>query len=81
MVTYSQARIHAQSCGFDLASTDAVPLHKVLSRARSGKGAWPAVDVLHPETLEVVCPAGHWIDVAEVEMLESIGVDYVILED
>ena len=81
MLTYSQARIHATSCGFDLVSSDAVPLDKVLSRAKSGKGAWPAVDILHPENLSVLCPAGYWIDEKEIELLRGAGVDYVILED
>lgn len=81
MLTYSQARIHAAACGFDLVSTDAVPVHKIVSRSKSGKGAWPAIDVVHPATLEVVCPAGYWIDDKEVELLTSLGVDYVIMED
>ena len=81
MLTYSQARIHAAARGFDLVTTDAVPLHQVIRRSKSGKGAWPAIDILHPVTQEIVCPAGYWIDEDEVKLLESIGVDYVILED
>lgn len=80
-LTYSQARIHAAACGFDLVTTDAVPLHKVISRSKSGKGAWPAVDICHPVTQEIVCPAGFWIDENEVKILEALGIDYVILED
>lgn len=81
MLTYTQAREHARQCGFVLDGVDAVPLHKVMSRARSGKGAWPAIDVINPETLAVVCPAGFWIDDKEITILESLGIDYVILED
>jgi hypothetical protein len=81
MLTYSQARIHAISCGFDLANTDAVPIDKIISRAKSGKGAWSAVDILHPEDQSVICPAGFWIDEKEIEVLRSIGIDYVIMED
>ena len=81
MLTYSQARIHAASCGIDLSNADAVPLDKVLSRAKSGKGAWPAIDILHPENQSVICPAGYWIDEKEIETLRAAGVDYVILED
>jgi hypothetical protein len=43
MLTYSQARIHAIACGIDLSNADAVPLDKVISRSKSGKGAWPAI--------------------------------------
>ena len=81
MISYTEARDHAIKCGFVLHGCDAVPLHRVLSRAKSGKGAWPAIDILHPETLHIVCPAGYWIDEKEVKALEEIGVDYVILED
>lgn len=81
MLTYLEARTHARQCGYVLDGIDAVPLHLVLSRAKSGKGAWAAVDILHPENLSVVCPAGFWIDETEIKTLESIGVDYVILEN
>ena len=81
MLTYSQARIHASACGFTLATTDAVPVHKIVSRSKSGKGAWLAVDVINPETLDVVYPAGYWLDDADVPKLEALGVDYVMLED
>lgn len=81
MLTYSQARTHAAACGFDLVHTDAVPIHRVLSRASSGRGAWLAVDVVHPENLSVVYPAGYWIDADDIPKLEAIGVDYLILED
>jgi hypothetical protein len=81
MISYQEAREHAHKCGFVLDGIDAVPLHRVISRSKSGKGAWPAIDIVHPETLAVVCPAGFWIDDAEVKMLESLGIDYVILEN
>jgi len=81
MLTYSQARIHAAACGFDLLRTDAVPLDKIISRSKSGKGAWLAVDIVHPVSREVICPAGYWIDEKEIETLRAAGVDYVILED
>lgn len=81
MITYTQARTHAHECGYVLDGIDAVPLHRVVSRSKSGKGAWPAHDILDPTTLDVVCPAGFWIDENEVKTLESLGLDYVILED
>lgn len=81
MLTYSQARIHATACGIDLSNTDAVPLEKVLGRSSSGRGAWLARDIEHPETMATVYPKGYWIDAKDIEILGSIGVDYVILED
>jgi hypothetical protein len=77
-VTYSQARIHAAACGSDLV-TDAVPIGKIVSRASSGRGTWLAVDVVDPETLEVVYPAGYWLDTEDLPRLEALGLDYVIL--
>lgn len=81
MLSYSEARAHARHCGYVLDGIDAVPVDKVLSRAKSGKGAWPAVDIIHPVTLAVVCPAGYWVDEAEINTLKSIGVDYLIMEN
>lgn len=81
MVTYTEARTHARACGYVLDGIDAVPIDQVLRRAKSGKGAWTAVDILHPEDQSVVCPAGDWIDAEEINLLASIGVDYVILEN
>jgi hypothetical protein len=81
MITYTQAREHALKCGHVLGPVDAVPLDRVLSRSASGRGAWLAADVLHPETQEVVYPAGYWIDTDDIAKLASIGVDYVILEN
>jgi hypothetical protein len=78
-VTYSQARIHAAACGFDLVTADAVPIGKIVSRASSGRGAWLAVDIVDPETLEVVYPAGYWLDTEDLPGLEALGLDYVIL--
>ena len=80
-VTFSQARVHAAACGFDLTSTDAVPVQKIVSRSKSGRGSWLAVDVVNPETMETVYPAGYWLDDADVPRLEALGIDYVILED
>jgi len=82
MLSFNDAREHARQCGYVLDGIDAVPLHRVLSRANSGKGAWSAVDILHPENLSVVViPAGYWIDAKEIDALTAIGIDYVILED
>jgi hypothetical protein len=72
-VTYSQARIHAAACGFDLVTTDAVPIGKIV------RGAWLAVDIVDPETLEVVYPAGYWLDTEDLPRLEALGLDYVIV--
>ena len=80
-ITYSQAREHAVACGFDLVSTDAVPVQRIVSRSKSGRGAWLAVDVVNPETLDVVYPAGYWLDEEDIPKLEALGVDYVILEN
>lgn len=81
MITYSQARIHAASCGFDLVSTDAVPIDKIISRSKSGKGAWTAIDILHPVSQETIYPAGYWLDFEDIPKLKNMGIDYVILED
>lgn len=81
MLTYSQARTHAAACGIDLSNADAVPLHKVISRSKSGRGAWLAADVLHPETQDVFYPKGYWIDDKDIPKFEAIGVDYLILEE
>ena len=80
-ITYSQARVHAAACGIDLVNADAVPVQKIVSRSKSGRGAWLAVDVVNPETMETVYPAGYWLDDADIPKLEALGIDYVILED
>ena len=84
-ITYSQAREHAVACGYTLAlalgHVDAVPVQKIVSRSKSGRGAWLAVDVVNPETMEIVYPAGYWLDDADIPRLEALGVDYVILEN
>lgn len=80
MLTYERAREHALSCGVDLSNSDAVPLDRVISRSKSGRGAWLARDAVHPEDMSIVYPKGYWIDDKDIDVLESIGVDYVILE-
>ena len=80
-LTYSQARVHAAACGVDLVNADAVPVQYIVSRSKSGRGAWLAVDVINPETMMTVYPAGYWLDDADILKLEAIGVDYVILQD
>lgn len=80
MITYEQAREHALSCGNELSHADAVPLGRVISRSKSGRGAWLALDVIHPEDSSIVYPEGYWIDDKDIPILKSIGVDYVILE-
>jgi hypothetical protein len=81
MLTYCQARIHAQSCGISLDACDAVPLDKIVSRSKSGRGAWLAYDVLHPETQKPVMVQGQWIDTSDVETLKGMGLDYVLLQE
>ena len=81
MLTYSQARTHAMACGMDLVNADAVPLDKVISRSASGRGAWLAYDVVHPEDLRVIYPAGYWIDKEDIPKLAAIGVDYVVCQE
>jgi len=80
MITVSEARAHAATCGFDLAFVDAVPVQKIVSCSKSGRGAWLAADVVNPETLEVIYPSGFWLIAEDVPKLEALGVDYVILE-
>ena len=80
MVTYSQAREHAVKCGFVLGPVDAVPVQYIVSRSKSGRGAWLAVDVINPETMDVVYPAGYWLDTEDLPRLNALGLDYVILE-
>lgn len=81
MITFSQAREHAKKCGYVLGDVDAVPVEKIVSRSRSGRGAWTAVEILHPEDLLVVYPAGYWLDEGDIGKLQAIGIDYVILEN
>jgi hypothetical protein len=81
MLTYSEARNHAISCGFVLGPVDAVPLNQVIRRSKSGKGSWPAVDIVNPENMAVVHPAGMWIDDADIPKFEALGLDYLILEN
>lgn len=84
-ITYSQAREHATQCGYTLAlalgHVDAVPVQHIVSRSKSGRGAWLAIDVVNPETLETIYPAGYWLDDEDIPKLEALGVDYVILEN
>lgn len=82
MVSFQKARAHAAQCGIVLhAGIDAVPVESIVSRSKSGRGAWLAADVIHPETMKVVYPTGYWLDSADIPILQGMGVDYVILEN
>lgn len=81
MISFQAAREHAHQCGYALDGTDAVPVHKIVSRSKSGRGAWLAAEVVNPETMEIVYPAGYWLDDADIPKLIALGVDYVILEN
>lgn len=81
MITFSQARAHAHQCGYVLDGIDAVPVEKIVSRAKSGRGAWTAVEIRHPGDGSIVYPAGYWLDDEDIPKLLAIGLDYVILEN
>jgi len=73
MITYRQARAHAQQCGIDVSRLQAVPAAS-MNRPRT-----LAQDVLHPETLESFILAGTLVHPEFIRMVAlHSGVDYVI---
>lgn len=66
---------HAVSCGVDMRGLKAVAVYAI------GYGKWPADDILHPETLDVVWPKGYWMTQEDATKLANeTGIDYVICE-
>jgi len=75
MITYRQARAHAQRCGVDVSRFQAVPCH-LMNRWRV-----VADTVLHPETLEPIVLAGMWISPNDaLRLADSIGIDYIVCQ-
>lgn len=66
-------RFHAEACGIDMVGREAVPIVDACNRI-------VALDVNHPETMEMVIPAGFRMGVAEVDWMQSVGMDYVVVE-
>lgn len=73
MITYRQARAHAQQCGVDVSRYQAVPCH-LTNRWRV-----TAASVFHPETQEPIVNAGMWISPADCRrMADETGIDYIV---
>jgi len=73
MITYRQARAHAQRCGVDVSRFQAVPCH-LMNRWRV-----TADTVLHPETQEPIVDAGMWISPMDAQRMgDETGIDYII---
>jgi hypothetical protein len=73
VITYKQARTHAQQCGVDVSRFQAVPVAR-MNRART-----LARDVIHPETQESFILAGTTVHPEFMRMMALYsGIDYVI---
>jgi hypothetical protein len=66
---------HAVQCGVPM--TD----RRCVDSTTIGRGAFPAVDIIDPVTLDPVWVAGLWITQPELEKLEKEwGIDYIIVD-
>ena len=75
MLTHAQATAHAHKCGMH--SGEAVPLPVGLENV--SKWYRIAYDVVHPETLDVILPMGHYATGYMLDALaECYGIDYVV---
>lgn len=73
MLTYRQARAHAQQCGVDVSRFQVVPCH-LMNRWRV-----TADTVLHPETQSPIVDAETWISPADCRrMADETGIDYIV---
>ena len=73
MITYRQARAHAQQCGVDVSRFQAVPCH-LMNRWRV-----TAAPVFHPETQEPIIDTGMWISALDARrMADETGIDYIV---
>lgn len=64
---------HALQCGINMEGREAIPIH--LSNCRIA-----ATDILHPETQELIIPAGFRLRENAYLWMESVGMDYVVVE-
>ena len=75
MITYRQARAHAQRCGVDVSRFQAVPCH-LMNRWRV-----VAHPICHPGTQETIVDANQWISAAQARRLaDTIGIDYIVCQ-
>jgi hypothetical protein len=66
---------HAVQCGVLMTGRGCVDSTTI------GRGAFPAVDIIDPVTLDAIWPAGLWITQLELEKLEKEwGFDYIVIE-
>ena len=73
MLTYKQARAHAQRCGIKVHKVQAVPA------ALMQQPRMLAADVLHPETLDSIMLSGTIVHPEFVRMMAiHAGFDYVV---
>lgn len=63
---------HAMQCGINMTGKIALPVE-------DSAGRLVMIDLIHPETLEVILHAGTTMDVQLIEVCQSYGIDYVIV--
>jgi hypothetical protein len=77
MITYRQARAHAQQCGVDVSAYKAVPIS--INPDKNPRHAFLSEPVLNPENLAVIYPACCLLTRnMMVWLATAYGVDYVI---
>ena len=63
---------HAIDCGINMTGKLAIPLE-------DSAGRLVMIDIINPETRDVVIHAGTTMDIQLIEVCQSYGVDYVIV--
>ena len=63
---------HATKCGINMTGKIAIPLE-------DSAGRLVMVNIINPETLDVIIQSGTTMDCQLIDVCESYGVDYVIV--